>query len=60
MDFCPSDIRVTKPYLKCQLFFLGTYIKNSTDTIKARHSEGFNPKNLFCLDTSLTLSMTLF
>ena len=26
---------------------LGTYIINSTDTIKARHSEDYSPKNLF-------------
>ena len=28
--------------------------------LKVRHSEGFSQKNLFCLDASLTLSMTLF
>ncbi len=36
------------------------YIANSTNTIKVRHSEDFSPKNLFYLDTSLTLSMTRF
>ena len=33
--------------IKCQDLFFGTYAANSTDAVKARHSEDFKPKKLF-------------
>ena len=35
------------PNLRILLNYKGTYVANFTDTIKARQSEDFSPKNLF-------------